>query len=222
MKKYKYTCDRGGILVGSRTFRALFPNEPGDGTWDVIVMEREEQTKAYGDDHFKYVGCLEGEFSIYKEDCLHLPGDFMNKDNIICTLYGTYHVFAERGDYSGTMLFVHQKARCVTKLSGRFVRKPMNIYELQTQFERTTYPTVPIRQVARVNLSADEWDDLIHAMDVDREYVKMYANETGMSDTEMLCIIVTTDGDERKIAIDAEGYNYPRYAALVIEEEKQW
>ena len=222
MKKYKYTCDRGGILVGNMVYRVLIPNGPGDGTWNVIVMEQEERIGEYDDDHFKYVGCLEGEFVLYKEDCLHKPDEFTDSENMLCILNGTYQVFTERGDYSGTMLFVHRKTRHTKKLSGRFVRKPASIDELEKYYENDKYITVPIRPIAYVNLDRNDWISLIHNMNARRDYIAEYSDECGMIDGEMRCIIVSTPSNNRKIAIDAEGLYYPCYAAIVIEEEEQW
>ena len=108
VEKYIYSCDGGSLLVGNAGFAAHFPNEIGDGNWEVVVLSKDEQSPDY--EHYTYRGSVEGmDINVYGYDCLHHLHDFTNANNILCTLRGKYHVYAKRGD-TGDMLLHQRKA----------------------------------------------------------------------------------------------------------------
>ena len=139
--------------------------------------------------------------------------------------YGWYNISADGGDSWTTQYLTEEEAEAErqdgyivvrdTRMTGSFARKPESIADLELA-KRTTRPE-RIRAVAEVSLTAQEWNALLNNMYVNRAYIAEHTEKTGCEDGIMLCIIVSTPDDERKIAIEAEGYDYPRYAALVVE-----
>lgn len=100
-------------------------------------------------------------------------------------------------------------------MRGYFVRKPENMKNLVDAVGKGK--AASIIPVADVTLDATAWTSLLEDMVSYRDYITRFSYLTGADDEDMFCIIVSNDHDPRKIAIDAEGFDYPRYAALVIE-----
>jgi hypothetical protein len=100
-------------------------------------------------------------------------------------------------------------------MRGYFVRKPENMKNLVDAVGKGK--AASIIPVADVTLDATAWTSLLEDMASYRDYITRFSYLTGADDEDMFCIIVSNDHDPRKIAIDAEGFDYPRYAALIIE-----
>jgi len=100
-------------------------------------------------------------------------------------------------------------------MRGYFVRKPENMKNLVDAIGKGK--AASIIPVADVTLDATAWTSLLEDMVSYRDYITRFSYLTGADDEDMFCIIVSNDHDPRKIAIDAEGFDYPRYAALIIE-----
>lgn len=100
-------------------------------------------------------------------------------------------------------------------MRGYFVRKPENMKNLVDAVGKGK--AASIIPVADVTLDATAWTSLLEDMVSYRDYITRFSYLTGADDEDMFCIIVSNDHDPRKIAIDAEGFDYPRYAALIIE-----
>ena len=100
-------------------------------------------------------------------------------------------------------------------MRGYFVRKPENMKNLVDAVGKGK--AASIIPVADVTLDAAAWTSLLEDMVSYRDYITRFSYLTGADDEDMFCIIVSNDHDPRKIAIDAEGFDYPRYAALIIE-----
>lgn len=99
MKRRKYGCDGGCLLIGNGSCRFHIPNSFGDGDHTVFVLSKEE---ARPDDHdWEWVGSVEGDsIHVFKYDCL---GGQELVDNIILTLKGRYSVYRSKG-HTGNML----------------------------------------------------------------------------------------------------------------------
>ena len=100
-------------------------------------------------------------------------------------------------------------------MRGYFVRKPESVKPLIDAIGKGT--AAPIIPVADVTLDDAAWKSLLSDMLSDRDYITQFSYLTGADEEDLFCIIVSNDHDPRKIAIDAEGFDYPRYAALIIE-----
>jgi len=100
-------------------------------------------------------------------------------------------------------------------MRGYFVRKPESVKPLIDAIGKGT--AAPIIPVADVTLDDAAWESLLSDMFSNRDYITQFSYLTGADEGDMFCIIVSNDNDPRKIAIDTEGFDYPRYAALVIE-----
>ena len=134
-----------------------------------------------------------------------------------------YNISADNGETWTTQLLTQEEAEeqkregyIVTpdsRMTGCFARKPTSVKDLEWA-GRNGRPE-RIRAVAEVSLTEAEWNDLLSFMTDSRDYIAAHTDKTGCDDGVMLCIIVTTPGDTRKIAVESEGYDYPRYAALV-------
>ena len=102
MKKYKYTCDGGSLLLGNENFQCAYMNDYGDGTHKVFVKDKGDKfPKVYTNDTYHFEGCVRGKFNVYAYDCLH-GQDLLEKENILITLSGRYGVYSIRD--SGDMM----------------------------------------------------------------------------------------------------------------------
>ena len=104
MKKYKYSCDGGSLLLGNENFTACYMNNYGDGTHHVYIRRRGEETpKDWTGANFysrlNFEGCVTGKFNVYNYDCIHNE-ELSDKKNIIKTLSGRWAVYSvrENGD----------------------------------------------------------------------------------------------------------------------------
>jgi len=100
MKKYKYSCDGGSILIGNEQFACCFMNDYGDGVHTVYVYDKGEGTKLHDSNKYDFLGCVVGNFNLYDYDCYDKNARSKSY-NILCNLNGRYGVFAEKE--KGTM-----------------------------------------------------------------------------------------------------------------------
>lgn len=99
MKEYKYGCDGGCILIGTKSCRVNIPNNYGDGKHTVSVYSEEKESKKIEyRDKWKWVGTVEGSrINVYNYDCL-TDDELSDKKNILCTLKGRYAIYVCYGD----------------------------------------------------------------------------------------------------------------------------
>ena len=91
MKKKKYSCDGGCILIGNATCRFHIPNDFGDGTHKVIV-DNEDEIIPSG---YRWVGRIEGDvIYVYSYDCLR---EEELGDEVLFSLSGSYSVYIKGG-----------------------------------------------------------------------------------------------------------------------------
>lgn len=94
MKRYRYSCDGGTIMIGNPSSRVCIPNNYGDGTHYVYVYSA---TDKFNDDRWNFKGTVEGDsINVYDYDCLH-GDDLINPKHILCTLTGRYAVYVSMG-----------------------------------------------------------------------------------------------------------------------------
>ena len=94
MKKYRYSCDGGTIMIGNPSSRVCITNNFGDGIHSVYVYDENDKFDSIGWD---FKGTVEGDnLNVYDYDCLY-GDDLSNPDHILCTLTGRYAVYVSRG-----------------------------------------------------------------------------------------------------------------------------
>lgn len=94
-KVYRYSCDCGGLAVGSDACRTLIWNCEGDGTFNLFVTDRED-FKAI-EDGFELAGVCQGDaVAVYDYDC--------DGGKPLCVLSGRFGVYRRRR--SGDMAVV--------------------------------------------------------------------------------------------------------------------
>lgn len=99
MKRKKYGCDGGCLLIGNGSCRVHVPNSFGDGDHTVFIMSKDEGRP--DDRDWEWVGVIEGDaIHIYRYDCLH-EDELI--DNIVVTLKGRYSIYRSKA-CSGNML----------------------------------------------------------------------------------------------------------------------
>ena len=94
MKKYRYSCDGGTIMIGNSLSRACITNNFGDGLHSVFVYDKNDNFDSTG---WEFKGTVEGDnINVYDYDCLH-GDELSDPEHILCTLTGRYAVFVSRG-----------------------------------------------------------------------------------------------------------------------------
>jgi len=106
MKKFRYSCDGGSLLLGNENFTCCYMNDYGDGTHNVYIKTREEKwPKLPYDisfyDMYHFEGSVKGNFNVYNYDCLSKT-ELTNKENIICALHGRYGIYSVK--HTGDMV----------------------------------------------------------------------------------------------------------------------
>ena len=84
MKKLESDSDIGGVLIGTKRFMANMTNGAGDGTTEILIVEKGEIDLS----EYKYNTSVKGKFNIYAYDCSN--GD---DEDIIAKLKGRYGVY---------------------------------------------------------------------------------------------------------------------------------
>lgn len=111
MKKYKYSCDGGSLLLGNENFQCAYMNNYGDGTHTVFIKNKNDKwprlpnndvRRFYEIYHFE--GSVQGKFNVYNYDFLH-DNELIEKENICTTLSGRYGIYSVKN--SGDMFIEH-------------------------------------------------------------------------------------------------------------------
>lgn len=97
IKKFKYECDGGSIMLGNETSCVCIPNGYGDGEFTVEVRDYESRDYKYTRD-MEWHGAVSGDnIHIYNYDCLR-GDDLTDSNNILYTLpEGRYGVYTSDG-----------------------------------------------------------------------------------------------------------------------------
>lgn len=99
-------------------------------------------------------------------------------------------------------------------MTGYFARKPNTIEDVKAVIGYGK--PQPIKVVADVELSKEQYKAFTENMSAEYDFISAHTNNTGVADGFMRCILVRKAGTKRKaIAVESDGYNYARYAALV-------
>jgi hypothetical protein len=81
--------------------RASFPNNFGDGEWEIRI---EDKANSVNRNDYDFLGTVEGsKINVYEYDCSSTR-DLTDPNHILCTLSGRYAVYASRGGWNGDML----------------------------------------------------------------------------------------------------------------------
>ena len=92
MKRKKYSCDGGCVLIGNATCRFHIPNDFGDGTHKICVTN----VRADISTKYRWVGCIEGDIIyVYSYDCLR---ESELSENVLFSLSGKYDIYVHCGD----------------------------------------------------------------------------------------------------------------------------
>ncbi len=106
-QEYTFICDAGALMIGHPDFVVRIPNEFGDGSWRLVVLSSDEQFDAY-DEGYTFRGTIDGhDMKVFSYDCLNLKRDGIRPEDVLCTLDGSYFIYARLGD-TGDML-LHQR-----------------------------------------------------------------------------------------------------------------
>lgn len=98
-------------------------------------------------------------------------------------------------------------------MKASFFRKPVSIRNLRSEYgtERS------YKIIAEVVLPEIEFKNFSNNLLADYGFINEHTDSTGMTaQGELLCILVKNENNTCAIAVDSEGYDYARYAALVI------
>lgn len=102
-----------------------------------------------------------------------------------------------------------------------FIRKPLNIYEVETQTESLiSQGRLPRAYQVRmaINLDNKEYQQLLINLSDDCNFLVQYTHLCGpQEDGTLGCILVRNIQNGKQLLINSEGYSYPRYVALPIE-----
>lgn len=106
MRKYKYSCDGGTLLLGNENFQCAYVNNYGDGTHRVYIKDHKEEWPKLPNgvsfhDLYHFEGDVKGKFNVYAYDCLNNE-ELTAKENILTTLTGRYFVYSVK--HSGDMI----------------------------------------------------------------------------------------------------------------------
>lgn len=94
MKRKKYGCDGGCIMIGNSSFRVHIPNGFGDGEHNVYVCAKGEE---FNRKSKAWVCFVEGtDIFVYRYDCLSKE-DQLNPQNLVLMLNGRYDVYVDNG-----------------------------------------------------------------------------------------------------------------------------
>lgn len=99
-------------------------------------------------------------------------------------------------------------------MKGYFARKPETMEDLERA--KGWGEAQEIRVVAEVTLAKKEYDRFREDLMEDHGFISQHTQKTGVKDGQFLCILVRKAGTKHTaIAVESDGYDYARYAALV-------
>lgn len=99
-------------------------------------------------------------------------------------------------------------------MKGYFARKPINMEDLEKAKEWGS--AVPIRVVAEVTLGKAEYSHFKENLFEDYSFIKEHTEKTGVENGEFRSILIRKAGVKHTaIAVQSDGYDFARYAALV-------
>ena len=109
-------------------------------------------------------------------------------------------------------------------MNGFFARKPLDIEEVRDAIgvhRRAGYRPIEILPIATVELGPGRYRDFTRHMLNEWEFLEPYVRQSAFAgENTARCVLLKTDG-QPTIAVCLEGYAYPRYVALVLEDEPE-
>ena len=99
-------------------------------------------------------------------------------------------------------------------MRGYFARKPMNTEDLEQAKNRNEAQETQV--IAEVILSKKDYDSFKENLAEDYDFISQHTQKTGVMDGRFRCILVRKAGTKHAaIAVQSDGYDFARYAALV-------
>ena len=102
------------------------------------------------------------------------------------------------------------------KLKGRFAFKPSTVKDLRRA--QVKAENKPIQVAATEWLEENEYESFLQNLLMDQPFILRRTSELCYRDGTMHCLLVRCEGKREAVAVEAEGYGYARYAALVTVE----
>ena len=99
-------------------------------------------------------------------------------------------------------------------MKGYFARKPITLDDLKTAKKHGDEAEIQV--VAEVTLPKAAFETFAENLYEDYDFIAKHTQNTGVVDGTFRCILVRKAGTKRTaIAVESDGYDYARYAALV-------
>lgn len=99
-------------------------------------------------------------------------------------------------------------------MKGYFARKPVNTEDLERA--KGWGQAQEIQVVAEVTLSKNEYNLFRENLMDEYDFISQHTEKTGVRDGRFCCILIRKAGTKHTaIAVQSDGYDYARYAALV-------
>jgi len=99
-------------------------------------------------------------------------------------------------------------------MRGHFARKPINLDSLKSAQKHGDEAEIQV--IAEVTLPKANFDSFAENLYDDYDFIAKHTQNTGVVNGTFRCILVRKAGTKRTaIAVQSDGYDYPRYAALV-------
>ena len=106
-------------------------------------------------------------------------------------------------------------------MKGYFARKAENIgviREVVGEAQRAGFKPVEITPIAVIHLDGKQYEAFCEEVLEYWDFLEPYAEQsTFTGDHAANCVILESEG-KQSIAVCLEGYSYPRYTALVLED----
>ena len=99
-------------------------------------------------------------------------------------------------------------------MKGYFARKPITIEDLKSA--KRHGEEAEIQVIAEVTLTKNEFDTFAENLYEDYDFIAKHTQDTGVVNGTFRCILVRKAGTKHTaIAVESDGYDFARYAALV-------
>ena len=100
-------------------------------------------------------------------------------------------------------------------MKGYFARKPITLEDLKNA--KRHGEEAEIQVIAEVTLTKAEFENFAGNLYEDYDFIAKHTQDTGVVDGTFRCILVRKAGTKHTaIAVESDGYDFARYAALVM------
>ena len=99
-------------------------------------------------------------------------------------------------------------------MKGYFARKPITLEDLKNA--KRHGEEAEIQVIAEVTLTKAEFENFAENLYEDYDFIAQHTQDTGVVNGTFRCILVRKAGTKHTaIAVESDGYDFARYAALV-------